>query len=148
MKSISLLIVMLLFSIVTNAQKIPPDKLIGIWQSYDSNIELKFEFFREGNKFFGKLLYASTMYEADGKTPKKDIKNPDKNLRSRSRKDMVNITNLVYKGSEYKDGKIYIPDWGETFALKAKLKTENEMEYRFYYSFSLIGRTVKFKRIA
>ncbi|MCL4641928.1 MAG: DUF2147 domain-containing protein [Pseudosphingobacterium sp.] len=63
-----------------SAQNLPADKIIGVWFSEDSDVKLKFEIYRSEGKYFGKLLWASTMFEADGKTPKKDPKNPDKNF--------------------------------------------------------------------
>lgn len=129
------------------AQNLSADKIIGQWESVDGSVGLKFEIFKTGNKYFGKLLWASTIYEADGKTPKKDFKNPDKKLRDRSRLNMVNITNLEYKSGEYTGGKLYNPEGGDTYSLKAKLKSENELDFRGFMGIALLGKTMKFKRI-
>jgi hypothetical protein len=37
------------------------------------------------------------MFEADGKTSKKDVKNPNEKLRSRPVQGLTHITNLTYK---------------------------------------------------
>lgn len=129
------------------AQQLPADNITGIWESVSADPGLKFEIFKSGDNYFGKLLWASTMYEADGKTPKKDFKNPDKKLQDRSRKDMVNITNLAYKNGEYTGGKLYNPDGGDEYNLKAKLKSINQLEFRGYMGISLLGKTMKFKRV-
>ena|SRR6218665_1195133 len=147
MKKTLLATALLFLSAVMSAQHLPADNIIGTWENVGSDVGLKFEIFRSGDKYFGKLIWASTMYEADGKTPKKDFNNPDKNLRSRSRKNMMNITNLSYKDGEYVDGKLYNPDDGDTYSLKARLKSINEMDFRGYVGISLLGKTMKFKRV-
>lgn len=147
MKKIFFAAMILLNSFAVFSQTLPADKIIGIWESAGSEVGLKFEIFKSGERYFGKLLWASTMYEADGKTPKKDFNNPDKNLRTRPRKDMVNITNLKYKDGEYSGGKLYNPDGGDTYSLNAELKNVNEIEFRGYIGISLFGKTMKFKRV-
>ncbi|WP_299183057.1 DUF2147 domain-containing protein [uncultured Chryseobacterium sp.] len=146
MKKIFFATLMLLLSVVSFAQQ-PADKIIGNWQSIDGEVQLKFEIFKQDGKYFGKLLWASNMFEADGKTPKKDFNNPNKSLQSRSRKGIVNITNLKYDDGEYSGGKLYNPSDGDTYSLNAKLKSANELHFRGYLGISLLGKTMKFKRI-
>lgn len=137
---------LLLISVTSFAQQ-SADKIIGNWESIDGEVKLKFEIFKSEGKYFGKLLWASNMYEADGKTPKKDFKNPNKSLQSRSRKGIVNITDLKYDNEKYSDGKLYNPSDGDTYSLNAKLKNANELHFRGYLGISLLGKTMKFKRI-
>ncbi|GAB3988283.1 DUF2147 domain-containing protein [Spirosoma daeguense] len=146
MKTLFFAAFLLCISLVSFAQQ-PADKLTGIWQSVGSDVGLRFEIYKTNDTYSGKLLWASTMYEADGKTPKKDFKNPDKNLRNRSRQNIVNITNLVYDDGEYTDGQLYNPDDGRTYRLKAKLVGSNELEFRGYVGISLLGQTMKLKRV-
>ncbi len=138
--------ILLFLSASSFSQKLPADKIIGTWESIDGDVKLKFEFYKSDGKYFGKLLYASNMYEADGKTPKKDFKNPDKKLRDRSRYGITNITNLKYQDGEYTDGNLYNPEEGRNYSVKAKLKNENELDFRGYIGISLLGKTMKFKR--
>ena len=138
---------LLLLSIVSLAQQ-PADKIIGQWESVDGAVKLKFDIFKQDGKYFGKLLWASDMYETDGKTPKKDFKNPDKSLQNRSRQGMVNVTNLKYDGGQYSGGKLYNPGDGDTYSLNAKMKSANELHFRGYLGISLLGKTMKFKRMS
>lgn len=147
MKKIFFAVILHLLSIISFTQSLPADKIQGIWESVDSEVKLKFEIYKSGDSYFGKLLYASTMYEADGKTPKKGFKNPDKNLRDRSRQNIVNVTNLTYKDGEYTGGKLYNPDDGSFYSLKAKLKTADQLVFRGYMGISLLGKTMKLKRV-
>ncbi|MDQ8004375.1 MAG: DUF2147 domain-containing protein [Pedobacter sp.] len=147
MKKLLFIMLLAASSFASFAQKLDADKIIGVWESVDSEVQLKFDIYQSGDKYFGKLLWASNMYETDGKTPKKDFKNPDKSLQSRSRKGIVNITNLKYDNGEYTGGKLYNPSDGNTYSLKAKLKSINQLEFRGYMGVSLLGKTMKFKRI-
>ncbi len=147
MKKIRFAAIMLFASIAAFAQQIPADKIIGIWESVASDPKLKFELYKSGSKYAGRLLYASNMFEEDGKTPKKDFKNPDKTLRGRSRYGITNITNLVYDDGEYTSGNLYNPEEGRNYSVKAKLKSINELDFRGYIGISLLGKTMKFKRV-
>ncbi|SDR04459.1 Uncharacterized conserved protein, DUF2147 family [Chryseobacterium soldanellicola] len=147
MKNLLFTVVMLLVTVTTFAQKLSADKIIGVWESVDSDPKLKFEFYKSDGKYFGKLLYASNMYEADGKTIKKDDKNPDKSLRGRSRYGITNITDLTYQDGEYTGGNLYNPAEGSNYRVKAKLKNGDEMDFRGYVGISLLGKTMKFKRV-
>lgn len=146
MKKIIFAVLTILLSTPVLAQQ-PADKIIGNWESIDVNPQLRFEIYESGGKYFGKLVWASNMYEADGKTPKKDSKNPNSVLQNRSRKDIVNVTNLKYDDREYTGGKLYNPDDGDTYSLKAKLKSADELEFRGYKGIAALGKTIKFKRI-
>lgn len=146
MKNLILATLFLLLSVENFAQQ-PADKIIGQWESVDGDVKLKFDIFKQDGKYFGKLLWASNMFEADGKTPKKDFNNPDDKLKKRSRKDIVNVINLQYKNGEYTGGKLYNPTDGDTYSLNAKLKSADELHFRGYLGISLLGKTMKFKRI-
>lgn len=146
MKKLLFISAIVLLSATSFAQK-PADQIIGIWETTDSEVKLKFDIYKSGESYFGKLLYASTMYETDGKTPKKDVKNPDKSLRSRSRLNIVNINNLTYNDGDYSGGTLYNPDSGDTYRLKAKMINNNNVEFRGYVGISLLGKTMKLKRV-
>lgn len=143
----SLLMLLLFAPLTIAAQTTAADKITGIWLSEGADVQLKFEIFRKGDAYFGKLLYASTMYEADGKTPKKDFKNPDKALRTRSRLNMQNLNGLKYADGSYTDGTLYNPDDGRTYSLNATLKSNDLLEFRGYIGISLLGKTMNFKRV-
>lgn len=147
MKKIFFAIILTLVSVTVFAQQLSADKIIGTWESVDSDIGLKFEIFKSDGKYFGKLLWASNMFEADGKTSEKDSNNPNKILQSRPRKGIVNITDLKYSDGEYTGGKLYNPSDGNTYSLRATLKNNNHIEFRGYKGISLLGKTMKFKRV-
>ncbi|MPS75012.1 MAG: DUF2147 domain-containing protein [Chryseobacterium sp.] len=134
---------MLLISVASLAQKLSPDHIAGVWKCDDFKIEI----FKSGQTYSAKLLWAKDMFEADGKTPKRDSKNPDEKLRNRSRQGITHITELIYKDGEFINGKLYSVQDGNTYSLKAVLKSENNLETRGYKGVPMIGKTFKWTRI-
>jgi uncharacterized protein (DUF2147 family) len=128
--------IMLLLSVASFGQKLLPDQIVGTWQCQDYEIEI----FKSGSTYSAKLLWAKDMFEADGKTPKKDNKNPDERLRGRSRQGIVHITALVCKDDEYVDGKLYSVQDGNTYSLKGELKSVNSLETRSYKGIPLVKK--------
>lgn len=143
MKKVFFATILLLLSVATYAQKLPPDQIIGIWKCDDFKIEI----FKTGETYSAKLLWSKDMFEVDGKTPKKDTENPDEKLRSRSRQGITHITKLVYDDGEYIDGKLYSVQDGNTYSLKAALKPVNNLETRGYKGIPAIGKTFKWTRV-
>ncbi|MFC0320256.1 MULTISPECIES: DUF2147 domain-containing protein [Olivibacter] len=133
----------LLLSITSFAQKLPADRITGVWQCDDYKIEV----FKAGSTYSAKLLWSKEMFEADGKTSKKDVKNPNEKLRSRSVQGLTHITGLVYKDGEYVDGTLYSVQDGNTYGLKGKLKGPNDLETRGYKGVPLMGKSFKWKRV-
>lgn len=143
MKKAILAVALLLVSLASFAQKISPDNIVGIWQCEDYKIEV----FKSEGSYSAKLLWSKDMFEADGKTPKKDSKNPNEKLRGRPIQGIVHISALVFKDGEYVDGKLYSVQDGNTYSLKAKLKSLNDLETRGYKGVPMLGKTFKWKRV-
>jgi len=143
MKKTILAMFALLLSLASFAQKLPADQIIGTWKCDDYKIEV----FKVGNTYSAKLLWSKEMFEADGKTSKKDVKNPNEKFRSRSVQGLTHITSLVYKEGEYVDGKLYSVQDGNTYSLKGKLKSRNDLETRGYKGIPMVGKSFKWKRV-
>ncbi|WP_027383968.1 DUF2147 domain-containing protein [Epilithonimonas caeni] len=106
---------MLLISVASFAQKLPPE-IAGVWKCDDFKIEI----FKSGQTYSAKLLWAKDIFEADGKTPKRDSKNPDEKLRNRSRQGITHITELIYKDGEFINGKLYSVQDGNTYSFEER----------------------------
>jgi len=146
MKKIFFSIVTLMLIVSSSiAQTKVGDKALGVWLSEKKDARI--EIFRSGNKYSGKLLWGAEMFEADGKTPLKDTKNPDAALRTRSRLNLVLISGLTYDDGAYTDGKLYDARSGRTYSLKMKLNDDNNLEMRGFYGVSLFGQTVEWTRV-
>ncbi len=119
--------------------------IVGIWvsQAQDSKTEMV----KVGTTYSGKLLagWGNELYEADGKTLCKDVKNPDAKLRDRALLGMVSISDLRYENGVYKGGKLYDARMGKTFSCDMKLNA-GALEMRIYWGFPLFGMTKKWTR--
>jgi hypothetical protein len=101
-----------------------PDKIIGTWRSAAQDSEM--EIYKIGTIYYGKMLagWGNDMYEADGRTPAKDSKNPDAQLRNRPLLNLEFITDVNYKDGAYKNGKLYMAKDG--IMLTCDMKFEGE----------------------
>ena len=146
MKKILFGVIAILFSIpVVSAQSTnKADDIIGIWLSEEKNG--KIEIYKSGDKYYGKLIWGKTMFEADGRTSKKDVKNSDINLRTRKLKDLIILTNFVFEDNVWSGGKIYDPQVGKLYSCTMKLKA-NTLNIRGYVGISLFGRSSQWTRI-
>lgn len=133
----------LLLAVITAHAQSEGDKILGLWLS--ENKDGKIEVYKSGDKYYGKLVWGKTMYEADGRTSRKDEKNDDEKLRSRNLKDMVILTDFNFDDGQYKGGKIYDPQSGNTYSCNMKLK-DDKLSIRGYVGISLFGRSSSWTR--
>lgn len=114
------------------------DVVKGVWLNDDK--DAKVEIYKTGDKYFGKIVWTQNMYEADGKTLKKDSKNSNEQLRERTILNMVILSGFTYDDGEWTDGEIYDPKSGKTYKSKMKLKGNN-LEVRGYVGSPMFGKT-------
>ncbi|MDR6240498.1 DUF2147 domain-containing protein [Aureibacter tunicatorum] len=133
-----------LFSSVNIFAQDKVDEILGVWEIKDKTA--KMEVFKCGEEYCGKLLWGKDIVEKDGVTSKKDVKNPDPNLRSR---DIVGITylkGLTFDGDEYVNGRIYNSSNGKTY--KCYVWFEDDiLHLRGYLGLPTMGQTTKWFRI-
>jgi len=113
------------------------DPILGKWQN--SSAEGRIEIFKKGDKYYGKLYWIKD-------ASKKDVKNPNEQLRSRNIQGLEILTNFTKKGDSFEGGKIYDPKNGKTYSCEMKVKGD-KLEVRGFLGISLIGRTEVFTRI-
>ncbi|WP_413670147.1 DUF2147 domain-containing protein [Mucilaginibacter sp. Mucisp86] len=88
MKKIRIILVLCLFIVTkTFAQTPEAHKILGVWLSEDKTG--KIDVYKANGKYFGKLIWGKTMYESDGTTSRKDVKNKDEKLRTRNLKGLI-----------------------------------------------------------
>ena len=122
------------------------DKVLGKWvsQAKDSQTEI----FKSGNTYYGTLLagWGNDLYEKDGKTLRKDTKNPAAALRGQTLLNAVILSSLVYEDGVYKRGTYYDVRTGKTFNCTMKMQGES-LEIRIYWKLPLLGLTKKWTRL-
>lgn len=121
-----------------------PDLVKGVWINNEK--DAKIEIYKSGDKYFGKIIWAVNMYEADGKTLKKDSRNSDEQLRSRTIQNMVILSGFIYSDGEWTGGEIYDPKSGKTYKSKMKIKG-NSLEIRGYVGNPMFGKTSTWTRL-
>lgn len=126
------------------AEPAPSDALVGVWEADDGTVKL--DMFKAGSEFQARMLYGNEIVEADNVTFKKDTKNPDPALRSRSLKNIVFITGLRWSDGGWSGGSIYDASSGRTYNCKAEI-TNGKMGLRGYVGIPAMGQTRTFHRV-
>lgn len=128
------------------AQATSPGQIVGVWETDDHKV--KFEMFDAGGSYSARAIYGAQMVEADGKTFKKDVRNPDPKLRDRSLKGIVFLANLTWnaRNRRWEDGKMYAPVSGRTLSARVSM-VEGKMELRAYMGMPIMGRTMVLHRV-
>ncbi|MGE7775571.1 DUF2147 domain-containing protein [Chitinophaga sp. NPDC101104] len=130
---------------IHTAAKAQADAVNGVWLNEEK--DAKVQIYKNGDKYFGKLIWMAHPLEADGKTPRRDAKNTNASLRARPLQGLVILTGFEYDADdqEWEDGKIYDPKSGKTYSSKMKIKG-NTLDIRGYVGAPLFGRTTVWTR--
>lgn len=123
------------------------DALVGRWLSARKKNQV--EIYRQGNKYYGKLVWMAEPDDPSTKRPKLDRQNPDEKLRNRPLMHMDIMTNLVYKGNNsWVGGQIYNPEDGKTYDCDITMKDANAINLHGYVmGIPLLGKTSTWTRI-
>jgi uncharacterized protein (DUF2147 family) len=133
-----ILLTVILFTSVTVIFAQNADAVKGTWMNEQK--DAKVEIYKSGNKYFGKIVWTKDMYEADGKTLRKDAKNSNESLKNRTILNLDILTGFTYDDGEWTGGAIYDPKSGKTYSSKIKLKGGN-LEIKGYVGSPMFGKT-------
>lgn len=115
----------------------------GTW--YNDEKTGKIQFYKQGDKIFGKIVWLKEPNE-NGK-PRTDKENPDAKLKSRPLIGLVNLKNFKTEGKGvWEDGEVYDPKNGKTYSCKMTLVSPTQLDVRGFIGISIIGRTSKFTK--
>ena len=140
-----IVLTVVLFSAFTSIFAQDADGVKGVW--INDAKDVKVEIYKKGDKYTGKVIWTKDMYEADGKTVKKDSKNLDESLRNRSILNLDILTGFTYDDGGWTGGKIYDPKSGKIYASKMKIKGGN-LEIRGYVGSPMFGKTTVWTRVS
>lgn len=139
MKKLSLFVVLLLLSTLSFAQDITQ----GTW--YNQEKSGKIQFFKQGDKYFGKIVWLKEPNEA-GK-PRTDKQNPDEKLRTRPLIGLINLKDFKQEDKDsWEDGEVYDPKNGKTYSCKMTLTSPTTLDVRGFIGLAIIGRTEHFTK--
>ena len=142
-----------LFSLLTlwvltvGAQSAQADDILGKWLNADKDAHI--EVYKQGGKYFGKIVWLKEPIDPDTGKPKRDKENPDARLRSRPTLGLVIMENFVFSDGEWESGSIYDPKTGNTYKCYMNLKNSNTLFVRGYIgkSWMGLGRTTEWTRV-
>jgi len=122
-----------------SAQTHKTDDILGTWLNQEATG--KITIYKEGDKYFGKLVWLRTPLDSITGQPRTDKENPDSKLKSIPLIGLVNLKNFVFDGKEeWSGGTIYDPKNGKTYKCYIRFETPNRLKIRGYIGVSLLGR--------
>lgn len=101
------------------------DDVVGLWYSEKDSEGLipVVEIYKENGKYYGYFFDYKGGYNGP---EKKDVKNPNKELRELPLKGLVYLMGLSFEDGEWKGGKIYNPYDGKTYNGKMSLSEDKK----------------------
>jgi len=121
------------------AQSHKADDILGTWLNQEATG--KITIYKEGEKFFGKLVWLRTTLDSITGLPRTDKENPDAKLKSTPLIGLVNLKNFTFNGKdEWSGGTIYDPKNGKTYKCYIQFESANKLKIRGYVGVSLLGR--------
>ena len=142
------LLLFVCFSLTSMTSKTDdPDALVGRWLSSQKRNQV--QIYKQGDKYYGRLVWMLEPNDPVSNKPKVDKENPDEKLRNRPLMNTVLVTNLTYKGKNtWGDGEIYNPEDGKTYSCEVSLKDQNSLNLRGYImGLSFLGKTKTWTRV-
>ena len=124
-------------------QIVKSSDIVGVWEAKNKT---KIEVFKAGIEYQSRLLYAANAVERDGVTFKKDVRNPDPVLRTRSLQNAVDITGMVWDEEKWTGGHLYYRPSGGSYKCYCKIK-DGKLLVRDYILSPLFGTTLVFTRV-
>lgn len=105
----------LAFKTHVNHTSAKPSDIVGTYWTEEKDAKIRI-FLAKNGKYSGKTIWMKEPNNADG-TPKKDVNNPNENLRNRERVGMVILKYFEYDAEDdrWENGTVYNPRNGKTY---------------------------------
>lgn len=145
MKNLILVFASFLISIMISGQAINSDDILGVWLNEDKDAHV--EIYKEGDKYFGKIVWLKFPIDEETGKPKVDDENPDEDLRDQPVLGLVLLKDFVFDLDEWDSGTIYDPKNGKTYDCYMELKDDDNLKIRGYIGISLLGRTTYWSKV-
>ncbi|HNY02600.1 MAG TPA: DUF2147 domain-containing protein [Bacteroidales bacterium] len=132
-------------ALTASAQGHKADDILGTWLNQEATG--KVTLFKEGGKYFGKLVWLREPLDKVTGKPRTDKENPDEKLKSTPLIGIVNMKNFTFDGKEeWSGGTIYDPKNGKTFKCYIQFESPNKLKIRGYIGVSVLGRNTYWTR--
>jgi len=144
--TLMILTVMLFAAANAQAQEFQQDDILGVWLNEDEDAHI--EIYKEGELYFGKIIWLKFPIDEETGKPKLDKHNPDPELQKRPSLGIKLLTDFEWDGdNEWDEGDIYDPKSGKTYSCYIVMKEYDLLKIRGYIGISLIGRTTYWTRV-
>lgn len=131
------------------AQEVSGDDILGVWLNEDKDAHV--DIYKEGDKFYGKVVWLDEPIDEETGEPKLDDENEDESLRSRPIMGLLLLRDFVFDGDdEWEDGRIYDPKNGKDYKCYMEFPDEEDksrLKVRGFIGFSMLGRTTYWTRV-
>jgi uncharacterized protein (DUF2147 family) len=94
-KPASLVLLMVFQVLAGSAQNHKADDIIGVWLNQEATG--KIQIFKEGGKYFGKLVWLRVTHDSVTGLPRTDKENPDAKLKTVPLIGLVNMKDFTFK---------------------------------------------------
>ncbi len=132
-------IISLLSGITVSAQTHKADDILGTWLNQEATG--KITLYKEGSKYFGKLVWLREPLDKVTGKPRTDKENPEEKLKATPLIGMINMKNFTFDGKdEWSGGTIYDPKNGKTYKCYIAFDGPTKLKVRGYVGVSLLGR--------
>lgn len=121
-----------------------PDAIIGTWLNSSGRGQI--QIYKQGNKYYGKLIWLKDPNDEKGK-PKLDANNPNDEMKTKPLLGLIILRDFKHDDGEWTGGRIYDPQNGKDYKCFIKLKDHKTLSVRGYIGISLLGRTEVWTRV-
>ena len=122
------------------------DACVGTWLTGSKKGHI--QVYKQGDKYFGKIIWIKEPNDPATGKPKLDNKNPDAAKKSQPLLNLINLRDFKFSGENtWENGKIYDPENGKEYSCKMKLNNPNQLDVRGFMGISLLGRTDSWTRM-
>lgn len=136
---IGVLMLCFCFTFAISAQDNGGDRLIGTYMLLGNKGKVSIE--KRGNKYFGTVVWTQTQGLLD-------VHNPDESERKKTVVGKEVLKNFTYsKNDVWENGTIYDPRKGKTYSCKITRMENGNLKVRPFIGFSLLGKTLEWKRL-
>lgn len=124
------------------------DRIIGRWISVQGNVIV--QVYKDSLTYQGKVeWFDDTDDPTQPMNVRKDVHNPDRNLRNRNIIGLTVLKGLTYnpKNNSWENGKIYDVNTGKIWSSTIRMQNNDSLNIRGFWHFEFLGRTMTFKRL-
>lgn len=142
---LSIILLATTFSVIAKTDD--PDAVLGKWLSSKKRNQVLI--YKQGDKYYGKIVWMLEPNDPVTKKPKLDVENPDEKLRSQPVVNLVVLKNLTYQGNKtWGGGEVYNPEDGKTYSCDLTLKDPSALDIHGYVmGISFLGKTRTWTRV-